>query len=176
MRAVRGDDPNATFLLLFPSRRPEDWGNHQVSGTQQSAHGHSSNRPSPTTAAWSYRSALSQLRSGCCSRLQSYRQSVGWADDPTCPDCHSTDHTVAHLFSCPTHPKDLVLRVMCVAPLQVAQSGRASAVWWSAPSADQFWFLSLLPLIPIVGSVLFGLWRDHFIFISLCIPVLRGGI
>ena len=47
----------------------------------------------------SLRNALSQLRSGYCSRLQSYRQSVGWANDPTCPDCHSTYHTVAYLFS-----------------------------------------------------------------------------
>ena len=34
---------------------------------------------------WSYRSALFQLRSGYCSRLQSYHHSVGWADDPTAP-------------------------------------------------------------------------------------------
>ena len=55
----------------------------------------------------SYRSALSQLRSSYCSRLQSYRNCVGWVDDHTCPDCHSTDHTVAHLFSWPTHTTDL---------------------------------------------------------------------
>ena len=47
----------------------------------------------------SYRSALSYLRSCYCSKLQSYHHSVGWADDPTCPDCHSTHHSVAHLFS-----------------------------------------------------------------------------
>ena len=33
-----------------------------------------------------------------------YRHSVGWANDPTSSDCHVIDHTVAHLFSCPTHP------------------------------------------------------------------------
>ena len=67
----------------------------------------------------SYRSALSHLRSGYCSRLQSYRHSVGWADGLTCPDCRSTDHTVAHLFSCPSQPTDLAPGDMWVAPLQV---------------------------------------------------------
>ena len=56
----------------------------------------------------SYRSALSQLCSGQCSRLLSYSHSVRWADNPTCPECRSTtNHTVAHLFSCPTHRTDL---------------------------------------------------------------------
>ena len=65
----------------------------------------------------SYRSALSQLWSGYCLRLQSYRHSVDRADDPTCPDCHSTKHMVAHLFSCPSHPTDLAPGDMWVAPL-----------------------------------------------------------
>ena len=45
----------------------------------------------------SYRSALSQLHSGHCSRLQSYHNSVGWADESMTPpvpsNCQSTDHT-----------------------------------------------------------------------------------
>ena len=32
---------------------------------------------------------------------------IGCADDLTCPDCHASNRTVAHLFSCPTHPMDL---------------------------------------------------------------------
>ena len=37
--------------------------------------------------------------------LQSYRNSIVWADDPTCPDCHYTNHTVGHLYRCPSsHP------------------------------------------------------------------------
>ena len=44
-----------------------------------------SNRPSRTTEhVPSYRSDLSQLRSGYCSRIQSYHHSLGWAD------CHWT--------------------------------------------------------------------------------------
>ena len=62
-------------------------------------------------ATQSYRSALSQLHSGYCSRLQSYCHSFGWADDPTCPDCCSTNHTVAHLFSWPSHSMNLALGI-----------------------------------------------------------------
>ena len=48
--------------------------------------------------------------------------SVRWADNPTCLECHATDHTDgAHLFSCPTHLTDLARRYMWTAPLQVAQ-------------------------------------------------------
>ena len=39
----------------------------------------------------SHRTSLSHL----CSRT--VQGSVGWADDPTCHDCHAADHTVAHL-------------------------------------------------------------------------------
>ena len=37
---------------------------------------------------------------------------------PKCPDCHSTSHTVAHLFNCPSHSKDLAPGDMWVAPFQ----------------------------------------------------------
>ena len=69
----------------------------------------------------SYRSALFQLHSGYCLRLQSYCHSVGWTNLPTCPDCCSADHSVTHLFICPTHATDLAPGDMWVAPLQVAQ-------------------------------------------------------
>ena len=55
-----------------------------------------------------YRSTLSQLRSGYCSRLQSYLHRVGRAPSPACPDCGSAPHTTEHLFSCPESPTDLV--------------------------------------------------------------------
>ena len=53
----------------------------------------------------SYQSVLSQLLSGHCSRLMSYRHSVVWADDPTCPDSRSTDHTVAISLAVPLIPR-----------------------------------------------------------------------
>ena len=94
-----------------PPPGPDDRGYYPVPGTQQAAHG-SPPRIDP---------ALSQLRSCHCSRLQAYYHFVGWADDSTCPDCRSTDHTVAHLFSCLTHSTDLAPGVMWTAPLQIAQ-------------------------------------------------------
>ena len=33
-----------------------------------------------------------------------------WPHMPSCPDCHATDHTLAHLFSCHAHPTDLSRR------------------------------------------------------------------
>ena len=59
----------------------------------------------------SYIFAVSHLHSGYFSRLQTKRHSVGWANDTNIP----------HLFSCPTHPTDLVPGDMWMAPLQVAQ-------------------------------------------------------
>ena len=58
-----------------------------------------------------------------------YRHSVGWVNGPSCPDCRSTDHTVAHLFSCPTHPMDQAPGNMWVATLQIAQLLAGLPVW-----------------------------------------------
>ena len=77
--------------------------------------------PAEQLLSRSNRCALFQLTSGCCSRLMTYRHCVRLADDPTCPDCHVTDNTVAHLFSCPTHHSDLASWNMLTEPLQVAQ-------------------------------------------------------
>ena len=68
-----------------------------------------------------HRSVLSQLRSGYCSRLASYRHSVGWTESPLCPLCRASDHTVPHLFSCPEAPTDLAPGDLWTAPLQVMQ-------------------------------------------------------
>ena len=68
-----------------------------------------------------YRSTLSQLRSGYCSRLQSYLHRVGRAPSPACPDCGSAPHTTEYLFSCPESPTDLAPADLWTAPLQAAQ-------------------------------------------------------
>ena len=57
-----------------------------------------------------HRTALSQLRSGFCSFLNSYREKIGIAGDPSCPSCGWSDHTTDHLFDCPSHPTSLVTR------------------------------------------------------------------
>ena len=67
-----------------------------------------------------YRSTLSQLRSGYCSRLQSYLHRVGRAPSPACPDCGAAPHTTEHLFSCPVSPTDLAPADLWTAPLQAA--------------------------------------------------------
>ena len=77
--------------------------------------------PAKQLVPQSYRCALSELRSGYCSRLMSYSHSIRWADNPTCPYCHATHYTVTHFFSYPANPTDLAAGGMWTAPLQVAQ-------------------------------------------------------
>ena len=60
--------------------------------------------------------------------------SVGWADDPTCPDGRSTNLTVAQLFSCPTHPTDLARDAQIVSALAVLANFKVSV---SAPANFQ---------------------------------------
>ena len=113
---------------LPPGQTPplglDDRGDHPVPCAQQGANGSPSLQLTQPNNCYHGHSAAPSLSSAPainCSRLQAYRHSVGWADDPTCPDCCSTDHTVAHLFSCPTHLTDLAPGDMRTASQQVAQ-------------------------------------------------------
>ena len=186
---VRGDDPNAPPSPHLRGRagrgrlslgqtlppRPDDGGDHPVSGTQQGAPGSPTPPidPAEQLLPRSLRTDLSQLRSGHCSRLQAYRHSVGWADDPTCPDCRSTDHTVALLFSYPTHLTDLTPGDMWTAPLQVAQlmAGLPPPPSVACPTAGRLWLLPSLTLIPAVGRLIPDHQRDHIILTSPFTPI-----
>ena len=79
-----------------------------------------------------HRSALSQLRSGFCSSLNSYLERVGRAQSNLCPSCGTAPHTTNHLFSCPDHPTDLVVRDLWDRPRLVAQF-LASLSFFSLP-------------------------------------------
>ena len=50
------------------------------------------------------RTTLSQLRSGHCHLLNSYKHSIGQEDDPQCKDCGYDNQDVNHLLDCPAHP------------------------------------------------------------------------
>ena len=50
------------------------------------------------------RTTLSQLRSGHCHLLNSYKHRIGREDDPQCKDCGFNNQDVNHLFDCPAHP------------------------------------------------------------------------
>ena len=64
-------------------------------------------------------SVLSQLRSGYCRFLNSYRQRIGLAVSSDCPNCPGSAHTTRHLFNCPTHPTDLTVRDLWSSPRRV---------------------------------------------------------
>ena len=53
-------------------------------------------RPQKTT--------LSQLRSGHCHLLNSYKHGIGLEDNPQCKDCGYDNQGVNHIFDCPAHP------------------------------------------------------------------------
>ena len=47
-----------------------------------------------------FRTTLSQLCSGQCSCLNSYRHTIDISDIALCPQCSSKPHTASHIFSC----------------------------------------------------------------------------
>ena len=100
----------------------------------------------------SHRTALSSYRS--CA--QGDRHSIGWANDPTRPNCNGTDHTVAspiklsHTYNEPG-PGGYVGGTSTgnVIP------GGPPAVFRSASTADRLWLLSFLNLTPAAGPLFF---------------------
>ena len=70
------------------------------------------NRPPPinneeTLLSRRQRTTLSQLRSGHCKLLNSYKKRLKQSDSSSCPDCGMDPHEVSHLFDCTAHPNDL---------------------------------------------------------------------
>ena len=67
-----------------------------------------------------YRSTLSQLRSGHCSALNTYRHRIGIADTDACPSCHRSSHNTQHIFTCPSNPTTLGVSDLWDRPAEVA--------------------------------------------------------
>ena len=53
------------------------------------------------------RTTLSQLRSGHCKLLNSYKKRLKQSDSSRCPDCGMDPQDVPRLFDCVAHPNDL---------------------------------------------------------------------
>ena len=68
-----------------------------------------------------WRSALSQLRSGFCRCLNSYRAVLDPTTSTLCPDCNADNHSVRHLFECATFPTTLLEVDLWSNPLHVAR-------------------------------------------------------
>ena len=67
-----------------------------------------------------YRTTLSQLRSGHCSRLNDYRARINLVEDDICPECHTAPHSVGHIFRCTAAPTELTEEDLWRRPIQVA--------------------------------------------------------
>ena len=57
------------------------------------------------------RSILSQLRSGFCSKLNSFQNRIKPLIPNSCPLCNYSPHDVTHLFNCPSNPNTSNLQV-----------------------------------------------------------------
>ena len=53
------------------------------------------------------RTTLSQLCSGHCKLLNSYKKRLKQSDSSRCPGCRMDQQDVPHLFKCMAHPNDL---------------------------------------------------------------------
>ena len=70
------------------------------------------NRPPPindeeTHLSRRQRTTLSQLRSGHCKLMNSYKKRLKQSDFSSCPDHGMVPQDVPHLFDCTAHPNDL---------------------------------------------------------------------
>ena len=154
-------------LGQMPPPRPDDRGDHPVPGAQQNACGHPPPLqidPAEQLLARSYRSALSQLRSGHCSRLQSYSHSVGLDDDPTCPITAPPTTQWPISLAVPLIPLIWPRRICGRHPFRSLNSWQdyhSSAVRGGQFLADWFWVLFFITFIPAVGRLLPGQQRDH---------------
>ena len=69
-------------------------------------------RPPPINNEETYlprrqRATLSQLRSGHCKLLNSYKKRLKQTDSSSCPDCGMAPQDVLHFFNCTAHPTTL---------------------------------------------------------------------
>ena len=67
-----------------------------------------------------YRSTLSQLRSGHCSALNSFRRVIRISETDACPSCNRSPHDTQHIFTCRDHPTTLGVSDLWDRPAEVA--------------------------------------------------------
>ena len=76
--------------------------------------------PSETSLSRPTRAVLAQLRSGHCAKLQDFQHRIGSSVSDQCPECQSSTDSVAHIFSCPSHPTNLTPMDLWRRPREVA--------------------------------------------------------
>ena len=67
------------------------------------------------------RRMIAQLRAQKCLMLKSYLHGIGANATPNCPLCECTEHTCAHLFSCPSVPTELAPIDLWSQPVRAAE-------------------------------------------------------
>ena len=69
------------------------------------------------------RTALAQLRSGWCRKLNHYMSRLDASITDTCPDCGGGPHDTNHLFTCPAKPTHLSPLDLWTSPLEDLELG-----------------------------------------------------
>ena len=99
-------------------------------------------RPAPSISASEaslprhFRTTLCQLRSGYCSRVNTYRKTIGTSDSEICPECGIEPHTMAHIFCCPEAPTDLAVEGLWRRPVEVAQHLTSMSAFADLPALE----------------------------------------
>ena len=68
----------------------------------------------------SVHTTLTQLRSGHCRLLNSYKARITSGISDVCPECGVAPHSVEHLFNCQSHPTQLTVHDLWDNPAAVA--------------------------------------------------------
>ena len=92
--------------------------------------------PSESSLPREYRTTLSQLRSGHCSRLNEYRHRIGLSPSDQCPECSTSLHTVHHVFNCPAAPTALSIEDLWTRPRAVAEFLPSLSAFSALPPLD----------------------------------------
>jgi len=96
----------------------------ETEGTKQSPWSFSASPPdiSPLESLLpqSVRTTLTQLRSGHCRLLNSYKAHITSGISDVCPECGVAPHSVEHLFDCQSHLTELKVQDLWDNPAAVA--------------------------------------------------------
>ena len=92
--------------------------------------------PTETSLPRHFRTTLSQLRSGQCSRLNSYRRAIGIEESDLCPRCNALPDTTAPLFDCTEAPTGLSVEDLWGRPVEVARHIAALPSFESLPPLE----------------------------------------
>ena len=77
------------------------------------------------------RVTLSQLRSGHCKLLNSYKKRLKQTDSSSCPDCGMDPQDGPYLFNCTAHPTTVTPQSLWDRPVKTICCRYHCLTWWA---------------------------------------------